>query len=72
MAGMSSAVRGLMPKSTGGKVGLASAIGIAGAYAGPRRRSSGGNPGSMRAPSSNRGGMFRRKIQALSVPHQVD
>ena len=63
---MSSAVRGLIPKSTGGKVGMASAIGIAGAYAGPRRRSSGGNP------QANRGGMFRRKIQALSVQGQMD
>ena len=73
MAGMSSAVRGLIPKSAGGRMAMgAGALGVAGGVAGYQKRSSGGNPGSMRAPSSNRGGMFRRKIQALSVQGQMD
>jgi hypothetical protein len=71
--GMSSAVRGLIPKSAGGRMAMgASAIGIAGGVTGYQKTSSGRNSGAMRAPSSNRGGGFRRKIQALSVPGQVD
>jgi hypothetical protein len=67
MAGVSSAVRGLIPKSAGGRMAMgASAIGIAGGVTGYQKRSSRGNSG------ANRGGMFRRKIQALSVPGQSD
>ena len=68
--GMSSAVRGLIPKSAGGRMAMgASALGIAGGVAGYQKRSSGRSSG---APSSNRGGMFRRKIQALSIPDEMD
>jgi hypothetical protein len=73
MAGMSSAVRGLLPKSAGGRMALgASAIGIAGGVTGYQQRSSGRSSNAVSANSLSHTGGFRRKMQALSVPGQAD
>ena len=70
---MSSAVRGLIPKSAGGRMAMgASAIGIAGGVTGYQKRSSGRDSNAVSANSLSHVGGFRRKIQALSVPGQMD